>query len=121
MKKSFTAIVSALLLACAAPAADPKYRLAQLVLEVDADANGTSLPYLVVTYTYDGDRLIRAVSEFDTNRDGIMDVQHTSSWTYNADGQRVVVTNESRTIPDGMITARSTTRYEYNDQGRLIG
>ena len=62
MKKSFAAIVPVLLLAFSAPAADPKYRLAQLVLEVDADADGTSLPFLVVTYTYDGDRLIRAVS-----------------------------------------------------------
>ena len=113
MKKSFAAILPVLLLAFSAPAADPKYRLAQLVLEVDADADGTSLPFLVVTYTYDGDRLIRAVSEFDTNQDGMMDRQDTSIWTYNADGQRVVATNESRTIPDGTITARSTTSYEY--------
>src|SRR5436190_19073133 len=119
MKRSFAAILPVLLLAFSARAANPKYIIAQGVWEVDANADGTSVPFSVVTYTYDDVRLIRTVSEFDTNWDGIMDVQHTFISTYNADGQLVVVTNESRTLPDGMITARSTIRYEYKDQGRL--
>jgi hypothetical protein len=121
MKKSFAAVVPVLLLAFSAPAANPKFIIAKVVLEIDANGDGTSLPFSVVTYTYDGDQLIRAVSEFDRNQNGIMDVQYTSTWTYNVDGQRVAATNASRTIPAGTITSRSATSYEYNDQGTLIG
>src|SRR2546422_10831816 len=73
VKHSFAAILPVLLLALSAPAANPKYRLVQFVQEVDADADGRSLPFSVETYTYDGDRLIRTRLELDTNHDDSID------------------------------------------------
>src|SRR5437016_6061886 len=104
MKHSIAAILPVLLLTFSAPAANPKYRLVQFVQELDAD--GTSLPLSAIIYTYDCGRLIRAESELDRNRDGIMDLQNTVSWTYNADGQRVIATSQSRTIPEATLTIR---------------
>src|SRR5436189_2728936 len=120
MKALFTVIVSALLAALSAPAQNPKYHLVQQEEQENVSPNGGSVTTSIIKYTYDGERLVRTISELDLNRDGVMDVRTTIVWTWNTAAQRVAATRQSETISDGRITGRSTSVYDYDEQGRLI-
>jgi hypothetical protein len=118
MKNPFAAIWFGLLLAFTSGAENPTWLPTQVVREVDAGKG--AITTFISSYTYDGRRPIRAVSEHDLDRDGIMDRRVVSTYTYDQDGHRVLVVFEEYAIPGGTLETRIQFTYAYDQKGNLL-
>jgi serralysin len=118
MRKPAMVICLGLLLAFTSAADNPTYLPTRIVRQVDAGEG--PITTFVFTYTYDGRRPTRAVSEQDLDRDGIVERRTVTTYTYDADGNRISAVFEEYALPDGTLEARSTFTSTYDENGHLL-
>src|SRR5437899_9352138 len=99
----------------------PASRLLKVVVEIDADGDGTSVVDSVATYNYDRGNLVGFTVEWDLTGDGVMDRRSTSTYTYDSDGKRILTISEATSLPDGTIQSRGEVEYTYDEQDRVVG
>jgi hypothetical protein len=100
---------------------DSKFFLIKTIEEIDAEADGTALPFRVVSYSYQDGVVVGSVSELDETGDGIMDRRSISTLTYDDQGRPYRDQIESYDISTGTVESRSTITREYDSRGNQAG
>jgi len=119
MKARFAGLLLAWVFVVNAAAQRRAFLPAELRIEIDPEADGTTVPWLSATFTYDGRELVQTISDVDFTGDGIMDERSTVTTTYNRRGQRILRIAESFSLTDGTLEQRSTNTFTYDRQGHL--